>query len=323
MSVRKFKKLGLAFGFLILAILFGWWLMPRGGDRIFDHHPLDGQKSLNDAQEMAKALATPINFYGIVLDQDNKPVDGAKVTYSIVQKLEFSNPPPQTGPSAGRDGRFSIVGQHGASMYVKVERTGYEPMDSYQQSFNFYQSSSDATPSRLPTATDPAVFQLYKPGNAEPLIHAKPNSLEIPFDGTPVQIGLRKSATEIVSKGDIQLQCWSEQKNDASKSRHFPWKCLISVPNGELVEQSNSFVFCAPESGYVESDLIDLTNTGDAEWDMMAERKYFLHYTDGTYARARVRVIAGRTKFAVIESFYNPSGSRNLEFHPDKEIDTH
>ena len=56
------------------------------------------------------------------------------------------------------------------------------------------------------------------------------------------------------------------------------------------------------------------------KWQPQAERSYFLKLANGCYARIEFKMIAGGDHYFKIESYLNPSGSRNLEYDPKKSI---
>jgi hypothetical protein len=74
------------------------------------------------------------------------------------------------------------------------------------------------------------------------------------------------------------------------------------------------FNFLAPEEGYSQSDEIDMPRSLDRKWSGDAGRKYYLSLPGGKYARMEFAMIARGDHFCIVESFLNPSGSRNLEY---------
>ena len=106
-------------------------------------------------------------------------------------------------------------------------------------------------------------------------------------------------------------------KRPNAKGR-YDWRCLISVPNGGLIERKDQFDFEAPTEGYKSSVEIVMSQTAE-DWSPQASREYFVKVADGRYARIKFKMIAGGDHFLELESFLNPSGSRNLEFDP-KEV---
>jgi hypothetical protein len=52
----------------------------------------------------------------------------------------------------------------------------------------------------------------------------------------------------------------------------------------------------------------------DGKWRNRSEQTYFVKLESGGYVRMRFQMIADGGHFAVVESYYNSSGSRNLEY---------
>src|SRR5207253_3346534 len=94
----------------------------------------------------------------------------------------------------------------------------------------------------------------------------------------------------------------------------------ISIPIGGLIATAKEFDFEAPENGYQPSSEILMTTDLGSNWRGIVDKKYFLKLKDGNYARMNFKMIAGGDHFCAIESFLNPTGSRNLEYDTAKEI---
>lgn len=52
----------------------------------------------------------------------------------------------------------------------------------------------------------------------------------------------------------------------------------------------------------------------DGKWRDLFEQTYFVKLESGGYVRMRFQMIGSGGYVAVVESYYNPSGSRNLEY---------
>ena len=121
----------------------------------------------------------PIAFYGLVVDESERPVPGAIV------KLQW-NDLSQAGTSyaealTAAEGRFSLENVTGKMLEVRVSKEGYEALD-YVKAFeyaaffekHFYTPDPDA----------PIVFKLRKRMDAEPLI-VRQTLYGFKVDGTP------------------------------------------------------------------------------------------------------------------------------------------
>ena len=62
----------------------------------------------------------------------------------------------------------------------------------------------------------------------------------------------------------------------------------------------------------------------DVGWRRDLSKDYFIRLADSTFARVKIELmVGGNFNFVVLESYLNPSGSRNLEYDPAKEIKAH
>jgi len=250
-----------------------------------------------------------IDFYGLVEDGDGNPVGGANVEYSVYSNWLSPNPKVVLGLQSDGIGHFSITGKQGASIFVKVTHLDY-----YETGQSYINLSFAQPVEPLPSAARPFIFVLRKKGDAEPLLREKQVLRNVPKDGRAVQVGLTGERA-----GDIAVQAWtSPRAQGAANNAPFAWKVRVEVPGGGLVAYEDQYQFQAPESGYAPTIEYDMPASGiDGKWRDRLEQTYFVKLANGNYARINFRMIAGGAHFAVVESFYNPSGSQNLEYDPN------
>jgi hypothetical protein len=256
-------------------------------------------------------LGTPIEFYGKVVDQNGDPISEANVDYGTIDKFD-ANGSNYRGRSA-EDGNFSISGIKGAVLTVGVQKEGYYNIHGKSDAAFAYGVGPDATRKEPPTKGNPAVFVLQKKGPAEPLIRSGGGQIDIPRTGEPLFIDL---ATGKPGRGDLQIEAWI---GNSSQPR-FDWRYRLSIPGGGLVERNGQFDFEAPSDGYESFVEINMpANAG--RWSSDVPKQYFAKLPNGTYARFSTEFYAGNRNFIVFESYLNPkSGSRNLEFDPQKTV---
>jgi len=255
---------------------------------------------------------SPISFWGKVVDQNQQPVDGVHIHYEAVDRPWESGD--KYDGSSDETGLFLISGVHGIGLYVRVSKEGYYQLGDKSMR-GFHTGSSD-----MPTKDNPAIFELRKMGETEPLI-VKGVGKKIARDGTPVQINLTTGQTYNVQNGDMQVQAWT---NDASvpvnSGLHYDWRCKITIPGGGLQPRAGDFNFEAPSAGYQPSDEIDMP-ANDIQWRDNAKRSYFLQLKNGEYARIDFQMIAGGDHFFEITSYLNPiPGHRDLEYDPKQAV---
>ncbi len=185
----------------------------------------------------------PIEFYGLVVDENETPVPGAIV------KLQW-NDLSQTGTSyaealSGADGRFSLENVTGKVLEVRVSKEGYETLD-YVKAFEYaaFFDKHFHTPDR----DAPVIFRLRKKMDAEPLI-VRQTLYGFKVDGTPHSIDLRTGTKRVGADGvgDLIIRVNRPEKPDGQ----FDWSLSITgVGDAGLIEVEEGSMAEAPEDGY-------------------------------------------------------------------------
>ncbi len=254
---------------------------------------------------------TPINFYGEVIDESNNPVAGASISFgwTDLSKEGYS----RASTTSDANGLFALEGKTGEHLSVWVGKDGYYSSKSNLDSF-FYSGKNE---NFVPNPGTPIVFYLRKKEQAEPLIHIGGIGLHtmrdylLAADGTPTDVSLFTGNLTPAGQGDLQVEFQAGPPLDNFPSR-ITWQCQVTVPGGALVQTSEEFPFLAPEDGYQVSDAWSVTVTN---WTETVNQQYYVKLRNGNFGRVKLRVIGapGRAYFRM-ESFLNPSGSRDLEW---------
>jgi hypothetical protein len=265
--------------------------------------------ALDKAQDQWR---TPIEFYGKVVDESNMPVLGVHVDFGCNDLSPEGTSNYHT--TSDGSGLFSIAGIAGKLLGVSLSKEGY--YTSRGDNSSFYYAGKNV--SFIPDAANPIVFHLRKKGVAEPLIRFK-KSFRVPKDGSPIQIDLTTGRETSSGSADLKVECWTQDAGKKS-GEHFDWKCRVSLVGGGMQPCTEEFPFSAPEVGYASSDAIDMTVKPDQQWQLDVQRGYFIRTSDGRFGRVVFRMVAHGDHFCLIESYFNPSGSRNLEFDPNNVV---
>ena len=120
-----------------------------------------GQATVRRNETVGKilsVLATPITFYGKVIDQNGGAVSNANVTYGTIDKFDADGSHFESKSDA--NGYFSISGIKGAVLTVGVWKDGYYSIDSKSDAAFAYGVGPDATRKEPPTRENPALFIL-------------------------------------------------------------------------------------------------------------------------------------------------------------------
>jgi hypothetical protein len=256
------------------------------------------------------AFLTPITFYGRVLDQNNQPIAGASVKLAANDKPLLS--PSEYHRTTDSGGLFSISGIVGLTLLVEVSKPGYrivpadEPPPTSSGVFEF----GLGTHPHQPDKKRPVVFRLLRIGNLEPLVKVGRQTFPVSVDGSQAVISLDSHGGHAVV-----LHCWSSEGTRPPGQRQYDWRMEVAVQNGGIVRRNGGFE--APEQGYLVQEVIDMpASLPRGRWDTAAQRSYFVHFDDNTFARVDFDMrVEG--EFVDWESFFNPQpGSRNLESAP-------
>jgi len=255
------------------------------------------------SEEVNNQWRAPIDFYGKVVDQNGNPVFGANIAFGL------NNLDGQSTIETISDelGLFSLTGRQGKHLSVRIGKEGYSISKLNPTGFFYAGSNEDF----VPDVGNPVTFYLYKRGKAEPLLRAEAR-LKIPLKGQSTKIDL--AAGKVApSGGDMEIVCVSDYEGRAT-NRTFDWHMKITASGG-IIESAKEFDFVAPEGVYHPTVEISMPATMTNGWQEVVERKFFLKLANGNFARVSFRFYSYNGVLR-LESFVNPSGSRNLEYDP-------
>lgn len=271
------------------------------------------------AVSLLAAYATPITFYGKVVDEVGNPVPAAKI------KLGAADNPAGDGSyhyqTSDRAGRFELHGARGLGVAVWVSKEGYYTTEAARGRNFVYGGVRGANDPVNPTPDNPAIFVLKKMGEAAPLVYVARKSLKMPKDGTPVEIDLSTGRVAAAGTGHLRVEVWTaNQGMDSNKSEPYEWEVRVSVPGGGLVERVGEYTFEAPETGYAPAFETGMQKNAE-RWRDGFQKEFFAKLGNGQFARFYLRLLTSGDHFVALESYLNPTpGSRNLEFDPAKAI---
>ncbi len=264
-----------------------------------------GVPQLNPFQAM---MQTPIEFYGIVLDQDGNPVPSAKISASVLDSWKGS----PISVTSANDGTFKILSK-GTAIHIKVEKPGYYRVEKggklhpSTQGFDF--GVEDSPRAYKPDPASPTIFNLRKSGNPVLLEQLRAQS-KIPRDGSPVSISLSKT-----DKFSLLISCRTMEDNTQPPNAPYDWRCEVSVEGGGVQEASDEFDLVAPDGGYESAFVIDMPKSMDEkEWNSRVDKRLWIQFSDRTYAKISFMMNARGDHFVVVEGHRNPTpNDRNLE----------
>lgn len=272
---------------------------------------LEGSNEMKE-RELAQWQA-PIDFYGKVIDENSNALEGVNINFSWYER------PAKDGEKtldtqSDSEGLFSLHGERGQSLTVGFGKEGYYSSHRGQVTFNFALGPNIISPDPL----KPVIFTLRKKGTPEPLIHIAGIGLHpmrdylLAADGKPTDVSLLTGGLMPTGQGDLEVQFQAGSQLDNFPSR-ITWQCQITVPGGGLIPTSEEFPFLAPQDTYQASDAWSITVTN---WTEEVSQQYYVKLQNGNFGRVKLRIIGTSRPYFRMESFVNPSGSRNLEPAP-------
>jgi hypothetical protein len=249
-----------------------------------------------------------MNFYGKIIDQNNRPVEGVKVTAGVGT---FEGPTRSGGKYyytvSDAEGRFSFTGIHGAGCGYTLKKEGCE----FDQRLPCASRPKDF----VPDTNKPVIFPIWKLRGAEPLLRTEVYAL-LACDGTPKRLD---PSTGRRDSGDL-IVTYTRTPLNVEQGQPFDGILTLEIPNGGLVETTDLYPYEAPAGGYQPSVTITMTATPRL-WGE-AQRSYYI-FDGKRYGRITLDFNANFVKRPAsleLQSYVNPSGSRNLEFDRAKQI---
>jgi hypothetical protein len=259
-----------------------------------------------------------IDFYGKVVDYvTGQPISGVAVRTSrtdlsaegTTQKIVHSD----------EQGKFNLLGVTGKRVLIAgMEKKGYVRALAGVQ-FGFEYAAFFDSRYHLPDPDNPVVFRMRKKVEAEPMVHwKKPVGLDP--GGQILYLDLRtgRQGPGQTPFGDLMLRLTRRESEDAERPH---WDFTIQgLGKAGLLRSEDEFMTEAPPDGY-RAEMNFSFRQGSPGYMRQLNANYYIRLADGkTYARMETRTYAVyRDRSAVfIELYWNPSGSRNLEFDPEK-----
>lgn len=278
---------------------------------------IEGTKELLDSSNVA------IRFWGRVVDQHDKPLDGVKIKGHVARGYiavpgYISEKADEFEVFSRDDGGFTIEGLKGSVMEItEVTKEGYEASPVNRWSFAYY----DSSPSSIfkPDADAPVILKMWKKAGAERLIVASKFYGIVP-DGRIYGIDMLKGQKVEGGSGDFRVRI--KRPAQTSPQTKYSWSFTVEGVDGGIIETADEFMYLAPENGYQPAYTYAVEYSA-AGWSDRASKRLFVKSRNGqVYGRMEVEVMAnyqGKAVFSV-KYFANPAGSRNLEYDSRQAI---
>lgn len=271
--------------------------------------PVDPKVAKMEAR-VAAENSTPIDVYGKVIDQSGQPVIDAKVKGGTLLIEGYDRSGGEAFSTVtDTQGRFSFTGLHGARFGLGIEKPGYvyDPKR-YLGWWDGYRPDPD----------NPVIFRMWKLQGAEPM-KAYSISTSIPCDGTPTGYNLL-TGQKMPAGGDLVVKLMRNPIN-IDRSKPFDWSVTLEISGGGLIDINDLYPNEAPADGYQSSVTVEMSPE-TKNWQAALTHSFYFKSGEN-YGRMTINIQADfqppPTYFGA-DVHINPSGSRNLEFDPAKQV---
>lgn len=260
---------------------------------------------VNTASRMDKMLKTielsnlPVKLYGIVIDEDEKPVSGAMVSWRVQQGGYFNSPPAiRKNSITDSMGLFVVEGVRGTSL-------GFDEIakDGYHQAYTAY--SAYGCGSYIANSSKPEKFLMLK---NEVLDATDLGYLAVPlnWNNGPTRIPIGLDGTDLV--------VIATRDPNPSPSGWMDWDVSISLIDACLQEVANTQSRLAPLDNYVES--LHYGDKAAEKKSCFSQAKNFAFKTNsGLYGNIKMSLnigSQGKENSIYLDIIANMFGKRNL-----------
>lgn len=257
----------------------------------------------------------PISFYGRVIDEDGRPVAGATVRFSWTDASARGSSDKIATSDA--DGRFSLVGETGKRLSVRVAKDGFHSSGGEGgQSFEYAAFFEDIY--HRPDTSNPVTFQLIKKLDPEPIV-ARHLSQRTSYD-EPCYFEIDRGILVQQPTAGAGLK-FTFERSESPQGQPFDWTWKVEGVNSTLSAIADEFPQLAPEDGYVPSWETSQAASAPS-FEQTGHARFYVRTAANTYARVEVEVAHPNARSLgpriTVNSFLNPSGSRNVDYDPDR-----
>jgi hypothetical protein len=259
----------------------------------------------------------PINFYGKVVDQNDEPLAGATVKFVWNDISSTGSSYEETTSDA--NGLFSLIDKKGKGVSVSASKNGYHVGNAASGSFEyvaFFEWNYHE-----PNENKPIVFRLIKKIDSEPLIVGTAfNTLS--YEQRIYYYDLQQGRLSRQSPPSDGLR-FAITRSQAPQGQPFDWTWAVDGVNAMLRPTTDEFPQVAPVDGYLAS-----WNTQETAMAKSFQRegtvRLYVRTNDGRYGVVDLQLSHPNDRkigpTLRVNSYVNPSGSRNLEYDPSKVV---
>ncbi len=295
---------------------------------------MSNEKRIAMVDGLIEGTNQPINFWGKVVDQNGRPIEGVTVRYSYhVEQGNFVGSAwgvakeRRNTVATQTDGTFAIVNLQGHWLTIlTLEKTGFRHPNKFgytgkgEVSFNY----DRVEPTHFtPDKNNPVVFPMIQEAAVEPLIAHGATFYEhallynLPADGTPVSWDLWRGRRD--PAGELKLKFKREPVALVAGQKPARWEASLEVAGGGIMEEpKGQKTFVAPESEY--AGTVDYPSRQQEQG--RPDQRFYFQTAQHNYGRIEIELRPddeGSSGRCLLTVYLNPQpGSRNLEYDKTK-----
>lgn len=264
----------------------------------------------------------PINFWGVVIDDINHPIEDAEVSLTWTDLSE--NGTSKLVLQSDSNGLFELRGKFGKHLVVNVDKVGYRRCRWGNIGFEFADPSERDF--HRPDSNRPVAFQLITRAPMEPTVQREMMEFRAPEGSGTVRIDLlgQRMLNNQTEPVDLVVRATHGPVAEKEGRRYFEWAVEVSVPEGGLQTGTECPPY-APEEGYLPNMQFSGKAEGPPSRDGI-EEWFFIRSRNGQhYSRVHLSVSpaprrGGSPIIRLLQYVLNPSGSRNLEAYSNMNV---
>ncbi|HEY1662004.1 MAG TPA: carboxypeptidase-like regulatory domain-containing protein [Verrucomicrobiae bacterium] len=250
------------------------------------------------------------DFYGKIVDQYGQPVVGAEVNVAVLLSMGGGS---SQKTQTDANGLFQFTGLRGESLSITPKKEGYQ-IDQAHLGLRG-KNGPETNPDHR------AIYSMWKLRGPEPMIHNN-QRYQFKSDNRIYTIDLLSGKMVEGTNGTGDLLVQFQRPSQIKPHENFEWAFTMTAIGGGVIEVTNDgYLNEAPANGYQPQYKFDpaIVNLNGHGWN--GEVTFYLKSRNGkVYGHFHIRVnpVSRDGSSLEIESYVNPSGSRNLEFDPAK-----
>lgn len=255
-----------------------------------------------ELRALLKADNAPIEFYGVVVDESDRPLEGVEISWNIVKSGSFA---PSLGLATGAtglvststDGRFSITDEAGVTLEVRLlSKIGHHEVNRTVRSYGYGSNSEPHQPEQK----KPERFVMIKDGGTRSVKKEIP--LRFDWDGR-----IKEIAIPLPMRNET-MTLTPKIGGEKPNARYPDWSIKIQMKGAQLITGKIGDARLAPIDGYLSE--VDFKNDTDGQWGSNAIFLLYVKTDDNQFGEIMFSAYSDR-------GVSDPTGSLSIRWNPD------